>query len=442
MFSIEKWQEGKQWTNWTGNQKAIPNAYELPRSIEEVQKIVKRANTFKQSIRVTGAGHSFSPVALPSCIAMSLHHLRGLIHIDRENSEATFYAGTYLYEIGPILEQHGLALINMGDIQEQTLAGVISTGTHGTGKTLGSFSSMVKTWGFVDGQGNYIEHETGDDELSKALHVSLGLLGILVTVTIHVTPIYNLHYISKKANLFEVLPTFQQSVDEHRHIEWFYFPGSDTIQLKQMDQAPYTPALEVNRKWEKFKAGALENGAFYVLSEAAKNMPQLSKHVAKISSLGISDVARNDVSYKIFPSPRAVKFIETEHAIPLHRFEEAIEEIHWTFIRYSMNVHFPIECRTTKGEHGFLSPTRGQESAFLAFHMYKGMNEAFYFNWVRELMTKYDGRAHWGKVNWYDAPDTSIYELYPDAKRFNELRQQYDPNDVMMTDYFKRVFKQ
>lgn len=439
MFSINKWRDGEQWSNWSMKENARPNEYVLPKSIEDIQKTIKKAVLFKQTIRVTGAGHSFSPVAKPEQIAMSLHEMRGLISLNLEKEEATFYAGTYLHEIGPILEAYHFALSNMGDIQEQTLAGVISTGTHGTGISLGSFSSIVVKWGFVNGLGDYIEHERGDDDLSKALHVSVGLLGILVTVTIKIVPIYNLHYIARKENLLEAIPSFSESIYAHRHLEWYYFPGSETIQVKLMNQSSYAPRTLQQRKVDELKLTAVENGLFYGLSELTKRRPSLSKTVAKISAFGISTIEKNDVSYTVFPSPRNVKFNETEHAIPLERFEEAIEEIHWTFVRNHLNVHFPIECRTSCGEAGFLSPTLGRKSAFIAFHMYKGMNEVFYFNWVRETMKKYDSRPHWGKINWYDKEN--IYELYPYAEIFNNLRKQMDPHDVFMTQYFKNVFK-
>ncbi len=167
--------------------------------------------------------------------------------------EATFYAGTYLYEIGPLLEQYGLAVLNMGDIDVQSLAGVISTGTHGTGVTLGSFSSMVTKWTFVNGLGEVITHERGEDRLSEALHVSLGLLGILITVTIRVIPLYSLHYVSSRENLFSSLQTFQQDIREHRHVEWYYFPGAETIQVKKMNLLLPKYAMERERIMENLK---------------------------------------------------------------------------------------------------------------------------------------------------------------------------------------------
>lgn len=438
MFSLNDWKKGATWKNWSGKEQVKPNEFVLPLSIEEIQSTIKRAQAFKHTIRVTGAGHSFSPVAKPEQIALSLHHLRGLVSIDLLKHEATFYAGTYLYEIGPILEAYHLALYNMGDIQSQTLAGVVSTGTHGTGINLGSFSSTVTKWGYINGMGEYIEKERQEDDLSNALHLSLGLLGILVTITIKVRPIYNLHYNAFKTNLLEELPIMQQRIQSNRHVEWYYFPRSEIIQVKTMNEAPYAPRSIIERKKDQLALSITENGAFFALSELCRIQPKLSSSVARISSKAISNVEKNDVSYNIFPSPRLVKFNETEHAVDAKNLEAILEEIHWTFVRYKLPVHFPIEIRITDGEPGFLSPTQGKQSAFFAFHMYKGMNEQFYFNWVYELMSKYNSRPHWGKMNNYH--QHALQNVYPNFAQFNEIRRQQDPHDIFMTAYFKKIF--
>ncbi|MEO4052639.1 D-arabinono-1,4-lactone oxidase [Solibacillus sp. CAU 1738] len=438
MFSMKNWQQGKAWTNWSNNVVSYPNTFYAPTCIEEVQQIVQQANE-QQTIRVTGAAHSFSPVAMPESAALTLHHLRGLISIDKQQHSATFYAGTYLHEIGPILAEYDLALTNMGDIQTQTLAGVIATGTHGTGITLGSFSSMVTKWGFVNGLGDYIEHERKDDELSDALHVSVGLLGILVTVTIKVIPLYSLHYTSTRSYFSEELSRFQQTIREHRHVEWFYFPGSDLIQVKKMDIVAPQEQNKWQQKVDELKLQLLENGAFYVASEVCKWQPRASLAVSKLSSKLVSEGERIGLSYMIYPSPRSVKFNEIEYAIPLVNFEACMEEVHHTLKRQQFNVHFPIECRTTTGEKGFLSPTQGQESAFIAFHMYKGMDETAYFEWVRTMMGKYGGRPHWGKINDYHA--SNIRSYYPQFEQFAKVRQKQDPHNIFLTSYFRHIFQ-
>ena len=437
MFSVDKWKNGGKWTNWAGNMISYPGEMCLPRSIEEVVAIVKRAREKKKTIRVTGAAHSFSAVAMPEHIALSLHEMRGLIQIDKEKQEATLWAGTYLYEIGPLLAKHGFALINMGDIQEQTIAGAVSTGTHGTGVTLGSLSSAVRRWGFVDGTGEYREHTRREDALSEALHLSLGMLGVLVQVTVKVIPLYSLHYVGTREPLAKSLTTFAEDIRRHRHVEWFYFPGSETIQVKRMNAVAPVYQSEWSKRIETMKLQIVENRAFFAASELCKWKPSLSNTISKLSAASVVEGEKTGISYEIYPSPRSVKFQESEYAIPLAQFEACMEEIHATFTSGLFNVHFPLECRTTAGEAGYLSPTQGVESAFIAFHMYKGMQEEPYFKWVHTMMKKYNGRPHWGKQNHLTAE--YVHELYPNVEVFLAVRTQYDPNDVFLTNYLKKL---
>lgn len=438
MFSIEKWKNGEKWTNWAGNVISYPGEMHLPQSIEDVVQIVKQARESGKTIRVTGAAHSFSAVAMPEHIALSLHNMRGLIAVNEEKQEATLWAGTYLYEIGPSLAKHGFALSNMGDIQEQSIAGAVSTGTHGTGVTLGSLSSTVTKWGFVDGTGTYQEHTRSLDDLSESLHVSLGMLGVLVKVTIKVIPLYGLHYIGTRDTLTNGLTIFAEDIRQHRHVEWFYFPGSETIQVKRMDVVDPVYQSDWSRRIEIMKLQIVENGAFLAMSELCKWKPSLSGTMSKIAAANVVEGEKTGISYEIYPSPRSVKFQESEYAIPLMYFEACMEEIHATFKKGLFNVHFPLECRTTAGEAGFLSPTQGQESAFIAFHMYKGMSEEPYFEWIHTMMKKYKGRPHWGKQNHLTAE--YVYELYPDIEKFLAIRRQYDPDNVFFTGYLRKLF--
>lgn len=439
MFSMKDWQDGRKWTNWANNVTSYPTQFKAPTSIEEVSAIIQGLKK-GQTVRVTGAAHSFSPVAMPKQTALTLHHLRGLISVDQVSATATFYAGTYLHEIGALLAEHGLALINMGDIANQTLAGVIATGTHGTGVTLGSFSSMVVKWGFINGLGEYVEHVRSNDELSQSLHVAVGLLGVLVTVTIQVMPLYSLHYRSEKMDLRQALPTFEEKIRAHRHVEWFYFPGCERIQVKTMDIVPPREQTKWQRKYQQANLQIVENGLFYVISELCKAYPKASSPISKLSAQLVETSEKTDLSYHMFPSPRNVKFNEMEYAIPLENFTACMEEIHATLQKGTFDVHFPIECRTTKGEEGFLSPTQNKESAFLAFHMYKGMDETHYFTWIEQMMDKYAGRPHWGKVNNYHAGNIQHY--YPNFHRFANVRQQMDPHDRFLTSYFRRIFSE
>ncbi|KAA0965732.1 FAD-binding protein [Sporosarcina sp. ANT_H38] len=428
-----------KWTNWSRNVKAAPDYYHFPKSVSDIQDVVNSCRIRGVSLRVTGAAHSFSPIAKPESDAMSLDNLRGLISYDSEAMEVRLWGGTYLHEAAPILAAIGLGFENMGDIQEQTIAGAVSTGTHGTGIALGSLSSQVVAWTWVDGKGEIQYHRRSQDDLSKALSLSLGMLGVLIDVTIKAVPLYSLQMKSYRSTLGNALAEWSSGIRDNRHLEWFYFPGTDTVQVKETNITPLHKQTLQSKTVEFMKNGLIENAGFKVISELCRVKPSMSRMLTTISAKSVPNGSKRGMYYEVFPSPRLVKFIETEYAIPLHAFEACIEEIHGFLRAHPFYVHFPIECRVTAGENAFLSPTQGEETAFLAFHMYKGMDAGPYFKWVHMLMEKYNGRPHFGKVN--DLTNEKMRQLYPNLQRFMEIRQQYDPKSVFMTNYLQSIFR-
>lgn len=426
------------WKNWARNVNATPDYYHFPKTISDIQDTVHSCRIRGATLRVTGAAHSFSPIAQPESDAMSLDHLHGLISYESEAMEARLWAGTYLYEAAPVLAAIGMALENMGDIQQQTIAGAISTGTHGTGLAFGSLSDQVVAWTWVDGKGEVRHHRRADDDLSKALSLSLGMLGVLVDVTIRTVPLYSLQVTSYKRSLNVALTEWSAGLQNNRHLEWFYFPGTDTVQVKETNNIQLVKQSMQSKAIDFVKNGLVETAVFKAISEICRVKPKMSRKMTALSAKSVPIGSKEGMYYEVFPSPRLVKFTETEYAIPLNKFEACIEEIHDFLRAHPFFVHFPIECRVTAGEDAFLSPTQGEATAFLAFHMYKGMDDGPYFKWVHQLMVKYDGRPHFGKMN--DLTNEKMQKLYPNLDRFMAIREQYDPNGVFMTNYLKSIF--
>lgn len=225
------------------------------------------------------------------------------------------HAGTYLSEIGEALREHGLALENMGDVQEQTIAGSVSTATHGTGITLGSIANQVVAWEWIDGKGEIHTHRRGEaqsDELGNALHASLGMLGIFTKLTIQAVDLYGLAERNEVLYFEEGLARFHSMANEHRHLEWFLFPGTNKLQQKTL--SIIEPKAMTG--WQKFKdqfdSKVTLNGAFYLLSEMARMNPKWTKKVSQISASSIPNTKRQGYSYEVFPTPRGVKFNESE----------------------------------------------------------------------------------------------------------------------------------
>ena len=100
-----------------------------PESHDEIVTIVKDAYTNNHNIRVVAAGHSWSEIAQTQDIMLSLHKYSGLIEVDKENMLVTVKAGTKLRKLSELLDKQDLAMINLGSVAAQSIAGAISTGT-------------------------------------------------------------------------------------------------------------------------------------------------------------------------------------------------------------------------------------------------------------------------------------------------------------------------
>lgn len=428
--------ERKKWRNWAHTSESRPERIFFPSSIEEVRLLVKQANEQKKTIRVAGAGHSFAKLVETDEWLVSLDRLTGIEKINELENTATVYAGTRLKELGEALGKRGYAQENLGDINVQTIAGAISTGTHGTGIQFGSIATQVIELVLVSAQGELLVFsEKENPDTFKASLVSLGMLGIVVKVTLKLikSPVYA--FKSYKLPYYMLEEQLYELIDSHRHFEFFMFPYSDLVQVKTMnitDDRPQRTGLY----W--FKNLVLENYLFWFVSEACRIVPKMSRPFSRLSAIGVGTSAISAYSHQLFATPRLVRFREMEYAIPLRNFRDALRDIRLTMEKNNYAVHFPIECRMAKADDIWLSPSYQRDSTYIAFHMYKGMPYENYFREMEKIMQTYAGRPHWGKM--HHASIEQLQKLYPKLQAFLALRKQLDPNHVFLNPYLKELF--
>ncbi len=425
------------WRNWAGTVAASPAAIHYPASEAAIQEVVRAARAAGQGLRVVGSGHSFTPLVATGGTLASLEHYTGVERIDQAARQATVRAGTPIRALGAALHAAGLAQPNLGDIDVQSIAGAISTGTHGSGATLGSLSTQVATLTLVtaDGSLRTCSPEVAP-EVFRAAQVSLGVLGIISRVTLQLVPAFTLDYTWRKMSLRAVLANVEQHVAEHRHFEFFWMPYTDAVLAKFMDPTPLPP--RGRSLWRRFNDGVLENGVFWLLSEYSRHVPRQAPGVSRLIGALVSSGRTLDSSHRIFATERLVKFVEMEYAIPRAHFAAALEEIDATIRRQRFQVHFPIECRFVAGDDIFLSPASGRDSAYIAVHMYRGMPYRRYFAAMEAILAKYEGRPHWGKLHTRRAAD--LRRLYPAWDRFAAVRQTLDPTGLFLNDYLRTLF--
>ncbi len=425
------------WRNWAGNQKASPVSIDAPRSVAELAALVASASEQGQKVKAVGSGHSFTSAAATNGRMIRLENLSGILHVDRATCRVTVGAGTRLSELNTLLDAEGLALANLGDIAYQTVAGAISTSTHGTGKALTGLAGHVVAMKLVNGLGEIIEcSQSVNPHIFDVARVSVGALGVITEYTLQAVPSFRLRALEQPMRLDEVLENAHDLASTNDHFEFFWIPHTKWALTKRNNRTEdeLQPLPRVKGWIEKT---FMENYAFGAVCRIGRARPSLIPRLATaLPSSGSREYV--DQSFKIFASPRIVRFYEMEHALPVEALVPALKEIRAMVDRKGYLLNFPVEVRFTKGDDVPLSTAYGRDSAYIAVHVYKGMECQPFFRNVEDILRAYDARPHWGKMHYREAD--ALSKLYPRWDEFITLRNQLDPQRTFSNAYSDTVF--
>ena len=425
------------WRNWAGNQKASPVSIDAPRSVAELAALVASASEQGQKVKAVGSGHSFTSAAATNGRMIRLENLSGILHVDRATCRVTVGAGTRLSELNTLLDAEGLALANLGDIAYQTVAGAISTSTHGTGKALTGLAGQVVAMKLVNGLGEIIEcSQSVNPHIFDVARVSVGALGVITEYTLQAVPSFRLRALEQPMRLDVVLENAHDLASTNDHFEFFWIPHTKWALTKRNNRTEdeLQPLPRVKGWIEKT---FMENYAFGAVCRIGRARPSLIPRLATaLPSSGSREYV--DQSFKIFASPRIVRFYEMEHALPVEALVPALKEIRAMVDRKGYLLNFPVEVRFTKGDDVPLSTAYGRDSAYIAVHVYKGMECEPFFRDVEDILRAYDARPHWGKMHYREADELS--KLYPRWDEFITLRNQLDPQRTFSNAYSDTVF--
>ncbi len=426
-----------KWSNWAGNETANPQSMVRATSEDHLSHLVARANASGHTVKVPGSGHSFTPAAVTEGHMVDISALQGIRSVDRTSRTVTVGAGTTLNNLNSLLADVGLAMANLGDIAYQTVAGAISTSTHGTGAHLPGLAAQVESFRLVTATGNILNCSSGENpHIFHLGRVSVGALGVVSEYTIKVVDAFRLRAVEEPMRLNDVLDNIQTLVAQNDHFEFFWIPHTKWALTKRNNRTeePLDP-LPKMRGW--FEKTFMENYAFGALCYLGRMRPSLIPKLATALPSSGSRTYVND-SYKIFASPRLVRFYEMEHSIPAASLPDALREVVAMIEAKGYLLNFPVEVRFTASDDVALSTSYGRASAYIAVHVFKGMEFEPFFKDVEDIMRRYESRPHWGKIHHREASELST--LYPKFNEFLELRDQLDPARTFANRYTDQVF--
>ncbi|MEU9250388.1 D-arabinono-1,4-lactone oxidase [Streptomyces sp. NPDC048270] len=425
------------WRNWAGNVTATPARTVTPASVGELQEAVRRAAEQGLRVKAVGTGHSFTAAAATDGVLVRPQALAGIRSVDRAAGTVTVAAGTVLKDLNVALAKEGLSLTNMGDIMEQTVAGATSTGTHGTGRDSASLAAQIRGLELVTADGGLLTcSEKENPEVFAAARIGIGALGIVTSLTLAVEPVFFLTAREEPMGFDRVTAEFDQHFAENEHFEFYWFPHTGNCNTKRNNrsQGPAAPPGPVSA-W--IEDELLSNGVFQAVNSLGRAVPATIPAIARVASRALSARTYTDIPYKVFTSPRRVRFVEMEYALPREQVVGALRELRAMVDRSGLRVSFPVEVRTAPADDITLSTASGRETAYIAVHMYRGTPYQAYFTAAERIFTAHGGRPHWGKVHTRDAE--YFAGIYPRFAEFTALRDRLDPDRVFGNDYLRRV---
>ncbi|HEY4024755.1 MAG TPA: D-arabinono-1,4-lactone oxidase [Pseudonocardiaceae bacterium] len=426
-----------QWRNWAGTATANPLRWYRPNDPSQLADALKTAERDGHTVRVVGSGHSFTEIAVADQIAVDLSGWSGIIAADARTGVVTVRSGTTIRALNAGLHALGLAMANMGDIDAQTIAGAISTGTHGTGAKLGGIATQIEALDLMLADGTVITcSATERPDLFNAARVGLGALGIILTVTLRCVPSFILAAHESPEPLDAVLEALDEHTSANYHFEFYWFPYSRTALVKRNNRHQDTPApLSPLRQY--FEYELMENKALDLICRLGRAVPTLIRPLNRLSSSVLSPRTYSDHSHNVFVTSRNVRFVESEYAIPRAALAEVLGELRREVPKLSDSIMLPVEIRVAAADDIWLSTANGRDSAYIAIHQYVGLPYRAYFDLFESIVEPHGGRPHWGKMHTLDAE--RLRSRYPHFDAFRAIRAELDPAARFTNAYLNKV---
>jgi L-gulonolactone oxidase len=426
-----------EWRNWAGDQRCSPAAIERPGTREELVEIVRRATERGLRVRASASGHSFSEIALTDGVMVQLERLTRVLEVDRAAGLVKVEAGIVLGELSRRLDELGLAFENLGDIDRQTLAGSISTGTHGTGARFRSLSAQVEAVEMVLADGSTLELSAAGDPAGLACaRIGLGALGLVCAVTIRTVPAFTLHRVDGPKPLDETLARLDELNEANDHFEFYVFPNTE-IALCRESRRTDQPPRPRSRAAVYAQEVMLENWVGQLFALAGRHLPAQVPRLSRLAARGVGRSTKIDRSYRVFASERRIRFTEMEYGIPREHAAEAVRRVLEQAARPEHQVAYPIEVRFVAADDVALSASHDRDTCYIAVHQDRKLEWEPYFRRVEEIMDSYGGRPHWGKRHFQTA--ATLAPRYPRWSEFQDLRAKLDPGALFGNPYIDRV---
>jgi FAD-linked oxidoreductase len=417
------------WRNWSGTENAYPTSRVAPASEDELVHVLASGLA---PLRAVGAGHSFTALVPTSGTLISLDGMSGVLEHDPSALRATVHAGTRLGDLGPALAGIGQEMPSLPDINKQSLAGALSTGTHGTGFSYPALHAAVRSFRIATVRGELLDCSlTQNPDVYAAARVGLGAFGVLTRVELQNEALQRVKKRVWLQELEQTMADWPQLLAHHQRVEFFALPFTGMAAVVSTDPStePVKPRGPDRDTETLMSLKSLRDYAGYA--------PAVRRAVARALMRGLEPEEAVDESWKLLSNERPVRFIEMEYHLPRDAQMAALAEVLAAIESQQHEVFFPIEVRSIAADDAWLSPFHRRDSGSLAVHAYYKDEYQFFFTLVEPILRRHGGRPHWGKLHSLGARD--LAGLYPRFRDAMEVRRSLDPDGRLLNPFLRRI---
>ncbi|KAG6865343.1 hypothetical protein C0991_003380 [Blastosporella zonata] len=432
-----------KFSNWGRSFHCTPLAIFEPENEFQCELVLELARREGKIVKAVGVGHSPSDLACTNEYMLRTTKLNRLLEVNVEKRYITAQGGITLHDLHAQLAHHGLAMMNVGSISDQTLAGIVTTATHGSGIEYGVMSTHVMglTLLLADGTRAFCSRNERPD-LFIASICGLGATGLILSIQLQVEPAFRLKEIQESIPFDEFLHRYDKLVHSSQHVRFWWYPASDTVRCSYSDRSKEAknPA---GSWWRHTFLGFHVTQLLLFLARYFLILNTWISHYAcwlsKGRTVGIDD------SHIIFNVDCRYPQHTTEWAIPYEESQHCLRELR-TWLEQEnqdpngIRPHVPIEIRFSAADDIWLSPSNGHRTCWLGVVQYKpyGFNVPYrrYFGGYESIVARHHGRPHWAKAHQLQ-PD-ALRALYPRFDDFRRVLKEVDPKGLFRNEYIQR----
>ena len=420
---LESWAQHEKLKNWAGNLEYSTDKIYYPRSVEEVQQLVKKYNKLK----VLGTKHCFNTIADSTDNFISLKEMNKVVALDATAKTVTVEAGMKYRELCPWLNDKGFALHNLASLPHISVAGAITTATHGSGVKNGNLSTAVVALEIVMADGNVMNLSKNDGEKFYAVAVGLGAIGVITKVTLQIQPAFMMRqYVFTELPLSQLKEHFDKIVSSGYSVSLFTDWQNENM----------------NEVWIKSRVDDATNSEtkkdFFGALPATKNLHPIIELSAEncTEQMGVPGSWYERLPhFKMGFTPSSGKELQAEYFIPRHNAMDAILAVQRMGKQIGPHL-FISEIRTIDADNFWMSPCYKQPSVTIHF-TFKQEWEAVskLLPVIEKELAPYKAKPHWGKL--FTMPASKLASLYEKMPEFKKMIVQYDAKAKFRNKFLK-----